>query len=1518
MGRIKNTKSSKKTSLKSRNISKTKTLKRKNVYAKKRVKPLKIMKSRFGSQLMIDEPDWGLIKSSLVINAIDSTKFDVVKFLKCLYNKYPNSELFMKLFNCLKCNSISLVELFRICKGYSSLDTVSDKLSKCFTELFENVYVAIESISVTLDKDLEKEKKLPSGLCVNEFFLCSILNLEGKYNTINLENFVKLYTDKYKSGDHKAFNDIRYKEIISDIKDNGKFISCNQSKIEQLFVDLCVILGTDQHKAKTTEQLKQNKYRCMVYKEYINNFPCFDEFTEELKNIASAKNSHNVKPMNDNEKDIEKGNINMEATIGKTMDENKEKESKEVFSAVIDAINNNDTGDVDVESVRRQAEATITELKRKNDIETKNLELKITEGKAKADEEKLEKELNELEAEKDKAEKEIYEAKKKQQDDAKHQKKLSEIEDDIAAKKLEQEAAKEKMRIEVENAKKELEELKTNNKELCELLKEVTTCGSYISKKYRLVESEQKLYNDKLGKYSIKGKSQLVLFEIYIGEITPLIKEMVNARDYIFDKVNNTEDKVFNSDKDINTIDGFKSEHLTEIKQKVDDALQILTNTEKELEAEKAAAAKKAAAATKIQAFARIVKNNKGKRDKLKKAKEELKKQTEAQEIISRAIRILNAKTKVANLRKAQEELEKKREEERKKLRVYTSEIVIYLCKFKVILNSISEDPSNLEIKLNKLNPVFTKLVFNIKFPDNIFKSDNLDKIDIYYGKRPEFLNKVNSEYKKENVDCLKLTLKAIKNDFEILRGPVRIYLKLKGAFGKESESNNLIEKVSDYNIKLSDFCVKTETVANANTFYDSVYDYIANNAISEKGKGPFSYVYDEKSGGNTVESRSAGAEEMFETTMKETIDNMIGSTNQVIMAYGPSGSGKTYNLIGEKFTTPSKKTNGVIKFALGHIMDNDNVDMVNVRSYQYYNMCTQSKNQTYKFDSLNSNTVFKDIEGMITDSNITVEEYVKRIKLKNNYKFKQSGDDKVITAHVLKEILKNSFDSTTLSAFTQGGKFTGNVIDTFKHELDNDNNITKTTLTFRQITREEKIEIEGKEKMDLGKKVDDKNLKYKQIQYIIMNGIKNDEKGVLVTPKVLFYTSDENVINFDHYMITRNGDDITINSDLGDISNLNVSNMYNLFTPIILSDIHSISGSQELVQQINGINEFFPRKLMFEKFENIIKKKGPNVFLFKQNNGLKVETNLRKIDNLHEKYYDFIFGDVMGKLINYINLFDQKFEFMKNKGSNSFIKLDEGMDYECAFEKLYLTAEKNRPSRGTPLNPDSSRSHLVFVFEIVTKDGKSTDLTFMDLAGNEKADENLFQMRYEGDGIMSSLLAIKDILKLKQDGSLELVPRVYGDQKNIEKYFSSKRVYNNCYKNNNSCYSDMYRKLSSLFYDDLTTVSLYLNLPKNMFIGDDVKISNQNRCQAIGDSLRLVYDLLNKTKISKYIDDSKDGIDTCLDKNKNKYPEMLAKSSFGRRATKSTRKTTKKTTKSARKTTKSTKKTAKSTRKNC
>ena len=38
------------------------------------------------------------------------------------------------------------------------------------------------------------------------------------------------------------------------------------------------------------------------------------------------------------------------------------------------------------------------------------------------------------------------------------------------------------------------------------------------------------------------------------------------------------------------------------------------------------------------------------------------------------------------------------------------------------------------------------------------------------------------------------------------------------------------------------------------------------------------------------------------------------------------------------------------------------------------------------------------------------------------------------------------------------------------------------------------------------------------------------------------------------------------------------------------------------------------------------------------------------------------------------------------------------------------------RPSRGTPLNPDSSRSHLFFRFEIIPEDnGKKTTLTFVD-----------------------------------------------------------------------------------------------------------------------------------------------------------------------------------------------------------
>ena len=123
-------------------------------------------------------------------------------------------------------------------------------------------------------------------------------------------------------------------------------------------------------------------------------------------------------------------------------------------------------------------------------------------------------------------------------------------------------------------------------------------------------------------------------------------------------------------------------------------------------------------------------------------------------------------------------------------------------------------------------------------------------------------------------------------------------------------------------------------------------------------------------------------------------------------------------------------------------------------------------------------------------------------------------------------------------------------------------------------------------------------------------------------------------------------------------------------------------------------------------------------------------------------------------------------------------------LGHNDAFDKFYKIVELNRPTRATNLNPDSSRSHLIIDFYITTTSGNdapvTTKLSFVDLAGNEKADQNLFLMREEGDGISASLYGIKDALRNRQTGKDTQYAKFYQDNYAINKGVNPKDAQGN------------------------------------------------------------------------------------------------------------------------------------------
>ena len=100
----------------------------------------------------------------------------------------------------------------------------------------------------------------------------------------------------------------------------------------------------------------------------------------------------------------------------------------------------------------------------------------------------------------------------------------------------------------------------------------------------------------------------------------------------------------------------------------------------------------------------------------------------------------------------------------------------------------------------------------------------------------------------------------------------------------------------------------------------------------------------------------------------------------------------------------------------------------------------------------------------------------------------------------------------------------------------------------------------------------------------------------------------------------------------------------------------------------------------------------------------------------------------------NYVDDFDLD---KMNLTTNTF------QDYS-EFERIYDIIKKNRPTRSTENNPDSSRSHLFIFFKVDNK-----LVTFVDLGGYEQPKPgSTIQKEVEGNFINGELLVIKETFK--------------------------------------------------------------------------------------------------------------------------------------------------------------------------
>lgn len=753
---------------------------------------------------------------------------------------------------------------------------------------------------------------------------------------------------------------------------------------------------------------------------------------------------------------------------------------------------------------------------------------------------------------------------------------------------------------------------------------------------------------------------------------------------------------------------------------------------------------------------------------KAKRAKEEAKRLAEAKKIAEAKKAAAEAKKAEEEAKKAEEEAKRLAAKMKKELEPTKQEIMKYLNKIRCVLEKIKESGKNIK----ELNEVFYKVVLT---------ADN--NSDLYSG--IDNINFVGQINKSVDIVELKEQLKQIKDHYEILRGPVRVYVKLKG--GMNDKGVDIVGPDSQYDIKIDSPCKELKKI-------NETAKYILSGKLNGiKTTGPFSRVYTGKE----------NAEFMYKDSIQETIDNMIGSSDQIIMAYGPSGSGKTYNLIG------SDKDKGVIPEVLEQLCNNKNVLEITMQSYQTYNLCSNLRSNNIKFDSFLTNVNDWDtLHKSITNNDCSYSSFNKSVlsnKLpgqnsqlfKYPFKFKQVGDEEIINGKLYEKIMSKIGDN-----FDKSDSYIeciwGNKLSFGQGKVTNENTTVKDKFTmFYSLVR------------DYFENRRDKFIKTKDTHE------DNKDKNIKFIPKY----------------------DIQSILDVQD-KNTEISRFISAFTNINIGPQQFMSGYEQSNAFESGV------------FKN-------------ERNG---EFNIKNaIGNKRLNLLNNQDKNILNKLCNFIELYDKKFEFLLNERGTGYIGSEDSFEniiiksenqentkYLDIFRKAYLIAEHSRPTRGTPMNPDSSRSHLFFRFNITTASGSST-LTFIDLAGNEKAEENLFTMKQEGDGIMASLLAMKQVLKDKQNGNINSSSGLIVNDE-LKQFFSHTTVYNNCYTSNNSIYHKMKSLFTHIFEKDTTTVSLYLNLPVKFVDISKESVTNVNRCLAIADNLGLVTELLNQTKISKYI----------------------------------------------------------------
>lgn len=713
------------------------------------------------------------------------------------------------------------------------------------------------------------------------------------------------------------------------------------------------------------------------------------------------------------------------------------------------------------------------------------------------------------------------------------------------------------------------------------------------------------------------------------------------------------------------------------------------------------------------------------------------------------------------------------------------------------ILKFISS--KNADIKI--LNKVFHTNTSKSGWGDDIKGITDTTRLDTYNAGKIDIDN-------IKNVDELSAIYNTIKNDYETLKGPVKVYLKLKGCMTHQKEGNDqqLISKSGEYHITMTDNCL--------NRLKPLPYKY-----SSKNGKvGPFSRVYDGK--GTCGGDKEENAEFIFNTSVKNTIDNMIGVNNTVLMAYGPSGSGKTFSLIGELGKDRKSDVFGVIKYAIKYLAVHDKVKSIKLKSYQYYIWCGGKSSSIIKFDSISSNVKNPDeIVAKIKDKTVDITNFTEYINknLVSTYKYEQPKEEEsyIVNYDTYNKLIQNIFGPKDLASFipTQSYIYKEQIIDTW----------TKGTsdITFKSIGKEDRAKLEELLKKD-GDKINeiiDLKKAANVIRVLLRMFLTKGSLGVQVYPKI-------KIDSFYPYVTT-----------------VKASTFVSLFSQTVVNDFKFPT---EIIDNKTGkkkdlsLNEFEKESMgsiIIQCASKGLNEDGGNTL----SASIKANGDAKKM--------------IVSKLIDFGDLFGQKFEFVNDKKTKSEpteIEVNKN-DAISTFDKFYQTCVVTRPTRATGLNPDSSRSHLVIDFEIESNEGVVTTMRFIDLAGNEKADENIFDMRSEGNGIVASLYAIKDVMLKKQSA---LPDQTADTKKDTSTYLNEYKT-----ENKKSCvnqYVLFYKIIEDLLADQgdfTTTVAMYLNIPKFLLEKEAKNNTNNiNKCEAISGSLDVVTELMKGTAISAYV----------------------------------------------------------------